>query len=98
MCEGRSSPALPCPRLAPVAIKRLKDQSPEQQVQFLKEMAILRACRGSRYVVNFVGASLLPVRLRAACPPRSAQLRRGAQLCILKQCARFHSSDLPSAL
>lgn len=45
-----------------MAIKRLKEQSPEQQVQFLKEMAILRACRGSRYVVNFVGASLYPVR------------------------------------
>ena len=30
-------------------------------MQFLKEMAILRACRGSRYVVNFVGASLYPV-------------------------------------
>ena len=48
-------------RMAPVAIKRLKDQSPEQQRQFLKEMAILRACRGSRYVVPFVGASLMPV-------------------------------------
>jgi predicted Ser/Thr protein kinase len=48
-------------RLAPVAIKRLRDQTPEQQRQFLKEMAILRACRGSRYVVPFVGASLQPV-------------------------------------
>jgi predicted Ser/Thr protein kinase len=48
-------------RMAPVAIKRLRDQSPEQQVAFLKEMAILRACRGSRYVVPFVGASLQPV-------------------------------------
>ncbi|CAL8464777.1 g4312 [Coccomyxa elongata] len=47
-------------RHAPVAIKRLKDQSPEQQEAFLKEMAILRACRGSRYIVPFVGASLLP--------------------------------------
>ncbi|BDA46092.1 probable leucine-rich repeat receptor-like serine/threonine-protein [Coccomyxa sp. Obi] len=49
-----------CYRLAPVAIKRLHDQSPEQQVKFLKEMSILRACRGSRYVVPFVGASLQP--------------------------------------
>ena len=49
-------------RLMPVAIKRLIDQSPEQQRQFVKEMAILRACRGSRYIVPFVGASLQPVR------------------------------------
>ncbi|BDA50379.1 probable serine/threonine-protein kinase DDB_G0281745 at C-terminar half [Coccomyxa sp. Obi] len=47
-------------RLAPVAIKRLRNQSPEQQEAFLREMAILRACRGSRYIVPFVGASLLP--------------------------------------
>jgi serine/threonine protein kinase len=50
-------------RMAPVAIKRMKDQSPEQQEAFLKEMAILRACRGSRYIVPFVGASLLPVSI-----------------------------------
>lgn len=50
-------------RLMPVAIKRLINQSPKQQTQFLKEMAILRACRGSRYIVPFVGASLQPVRL-----------------------------------
>ncbi len=48
-------------RMAPVAIKRLKDQSPGQQRAFLNEMAILRACRGSRYIIPFVGASLLPV-------------------------------------
>ena len=48
-------------RLAPVAIKRLRDQSPQQQQSFLNEMAILRACRGSRYIIPFVGASLLPV-------------------------------------
>ena len=48
-------------RLMPVAIKRLLLQSPEQQALFLKEMAILRACRGSRYIVPFVGASLQPV-------------------------------------
>ena len=48
-------------RLSPVAIKRLINQRPEQQAQFLQEMAILRACRGSRYIVPFVGASLLPV-------------------------------------
>ncbi len=48
-------------RLSPVAIKRLINQTPEQQAQFLQEMAILRACRGSRYIVPFVGASLLPV-------------------------------------
>ncbi|EIE22891.1 kinase-like protein [Coccomyxa subellipsoidea C-169] len=47
-------------RMAPVAIKRLKDQSPGQQRAFLNEMAILRACRGSRYIIPFVGASLLP--------------------------------------
>ena len=50
-------------RLAPVAIKRLKDQSPEQQRAVLKEMSILRACRGSRYIIPFVGASLLPVSI-----------------------------------
>ncbi len=49
-------------RLAPVAIKRLRNQSPEQQEAFLREMSILRACRGSRYIVPFVGASLQPVR------------------------------------
>ena len=57
-------------RLSPVAIKRLINQRPEQQAQFLQEMAILRACRGSRYIVPFVGASLLPVSARwgsAAC-------------------------------
>ena len=48
-------------RLSPVAVKRLINQTPEQQAQFLKEMAILRACRGSRYIVPFVGASLQPV-------------------------------------
>ena len=53
-------------RLAPVAIKRLRNQTSEQQETFLKEMAILRACRGSRYIVPFVGASLLPVRARVA--------------------------------
>ena len=72
-----AAPVLPRPRLAPVAIKRLKDQSPEQQVQFLKEMAILRACRGSRYVVNFVGASLLPVRAASS----SAADGLGAEPC-----------------
>ncbi len=54
-------------RLAPVAIKRLKDQSPDQQRAFLKEMSILRACRGSRYIIPFVGASLLPVRIYPSC-------------------------------
>ncbi len=53
-------------RHQPVAIKRLIDQSPEQQRQFVKEMAILRACRGSRYIVPFVGASLQPVRSPAS--------------------------------
>ncbi len=53
-------------RLMPVAIKRLLLQSPEQQAAFLKEMAILRACRGSRYIVPFVGASLQPVS-RSSC-------------------------------
>lgn len=50
-------------RLSPVAVKRLINQTQEQQAQFLKEMAILRACRGSRYIVPFVGASLQPVSL-----------------------------------
>ena len=45
----------------PVAIKRLKDQSLEQQEVFMREMALLRGCRGSRYIVPFVGASLQPV-------------------------------------
>ncbi len=48
-------------RMAPVAIKRLKDQSLEQQEVFMREMALLRGCRGSRYIVPFVGASLQPV-------------------------------------
>jgi len=52
-------------RMAPVAIKRLQQQSAVQQESFLREMAILRACRGSRYIVPFVGASLLPV---GTCP------------------------------
>ncbi|CAK0785098.1 hypothetical protein CVIRNUC_008304 [Coccomyxa viridis] len=47
-------------RMAPVAIKRLKDQSLEQQEVFMREMALLRGCRGSRYIVPFVGASLQP--------------------------------------
>ena len=50
-------------RMAPVAIKRLKDQSLEQQEVFMREMALLRGCRGSRYIVPFVGASLQPVGL-----------------------------------
>ncbi len=62
-------------RLAPVAIKRLRDQSPEQQVAFLKEMSILRACRGSRYVVPFVGASLQPVSQHLSPLPPHAQIR-----------------------
>lgn len=49
-------------RMAPVAIKRLKDQSLEQQEVFMREMALLRGCRGSRYIVPFVGASLQVVR------------------------------------
>ena len=56
-------------RLSPVAIKRLINQKPEQQAQFLQEMAILRACRGSRYIVPFVGASLLPVSARWGSAP-----------------------------
>ncbi len=57
-------------RLAPVAIKRLRDQSPQQQQSFLNEMAILRACRGSRYIIPFVGASLLPVVVNVCCLSR----------------------------
>ena len=57
-------------RMAPVAIKRLKDQSLEQQEVFMREMALLRGCRGSRYIVPFVGASLQPVRSfsKVICP------------------------------
>ena len=54
-------------RLSPVAVKRLINQTQEQQAQFLKEMAILRACRGSRYIVPFVGASLQPVSASPLC-------------------------------
>ncbi len=49
-------------RMQPVAIKRLHEQTPAQQEQFAREMAILRACRGNRHIVPFVGASLEPVR------------------------------------
>lgn len=57
-------------RMAPVAIKRLKDQSLEQQEVFMREMALLRGCRGSRYIVPFVGASLQVVRSlsKVICP------------------------------
>jgi predicted Ser/Thr protein kinase len=55
-------------RMAPVAIKRLLNQSLDQQEAFRKEMAILHACRGSRYIVPFVGASLQPVRFRTLHP------------------------------
>ncbi len=55
-------------RMAPVAIKKLRDQSPEQQAQFLREMAILRACHGNRHIVPFVGASIAPVGAeRSSC-------------------------------
>ena len=61
-------------RLSPVAVKRLINQTPEQQAQFLKEMAILRACRGSRYIVPFVGASLQPVRACTGSTPCTDRL------------------------
>ena len=68
-------------RLSPVAIKRLINQRPEQQAQFLQEMAILRACRGSRYIVPFVGASLLPVSARwGSAPCRDCLLVLAASL------------------
>ena len=50
-----------CYRLAPVAVKRLTNQTASERAAFIKEMAILRACRGSRYIVPFVGASLQKV-------------------------------------
>ena len=50
-------------RLAPVAVKRLTNQTASERAAFIKEMAILRACRGSRYIVPFVGASLQKVML-----------------------------------
>ena len=53
-----------CYRLAPVAVKRLNNQTASERAAFIKEMAILRACRGSRYIVPFVGASLQKVILR----------------------------------
>ncbi len=69
-------------RLSPVAVKRLINQTPEQQAQFLKEMAILRACRGSRYIVPFVGASLQPVSA-------DSLLCIGALICMLRRaCCR----------
>ena len=71
-------------RLMPVAIKRLLQQSPEQQALFLKEMAILRACRGSRYIVPFVGASLQPVRR----PSRAR--RHSADRCGLSEAEAQH--------
>ena len=48
-------------QMAPVAIKRLNGSMPDQRGSFLKEMAILKACRGSRYIVSFVGACLKQV-------------------------------------
>lgn len=65
-------------RMAPVAVKRLNNQTPSERAAFIKEMAILRACRGSRYIVPFVGASLQKVILR---------LVRLLQLC-LRFCER----------
>ena len=68
-------------RLSPVAVKRLINQTPEQQAQFLKEMAILRACRGSRYIVPFVGASLQPVSAcSSSAPSRGCLHVRAASL------------------
>ena len=58
-------------RLAPVAVKRLTNQTASERAAFIKEMAILRACRGSRYIVPFVGASLQKV---ISCPVTSLQL------------------------
>ena len=58
-------------RLAPVAVKRLTNQTASERAAFIKEMAILRACRGSRYIVPFVGASLRKV---IPCPVKSLQL------------------------
>ena len=60
-------------RLAPVAVKRLTNQTASERAAFIKEMAILRACRGSRYIVPFVGASLQKVIPR---PVKSLQLQR----------------------
>ena len=70
-------------RLSPVAVKRLLNQTQEQQAQFLKEMAILRACRGSRYIVPFVGASLQPVS------PPSHSAMPCPSLCVLS-CTGYH--------
>jgi len=83
-------------RMAPVAIKRLRDQAPEQQVAFLKEMAILRACRGSRYIVPFVGASLQPVRSPHLFS-RSRHRQQNATQCYRSSMswAQLCSSELP---
>ena len=67
-------------RMAPVAIKRLKDQSLEQQEVFMREMALLRGCRGSRYIVPFVGASLQPVGFDNPLQRSSQVVRRLSQL------------------
>ena len=80
-------------RLSPVAIKRLIDQSPEQQRQFVKEMAILRACRGSRYIVPFVGASLQPVRPPALTAYLALCLRMTCWLRVPLQSALGASPD-----
>ena len=68
-------------RMAPVAIKRLKDQSLEQQEVFMREMALLRGCRGSRYIVPFVGASLQPVRRQFPAPVSAAAPARRLWAC-----------------
>ncbi len=70
-------------RMAPVAIKRLKDQSLEQQEVFMREMALLRGCRGSRYIVPFVGASLQPVSLsfNLPGPPRPLMKMLAWEIC-----------------
>lgn len=74
-------------RMAPVAIKKLRDQSPEQQAAFLREMAILRACHGNRHIVPFVGASIAPVGLPS---PEQAAAAAGSTC---STCAACYCND-----
>ena len=77
-------------RLAPVAVKRLTNQTASERAAFIKEMAILRACRGSRYIVPFVGALLQKVMLCLVMQPCWRFCGRSPQktACQESQCVR----------
>lgn len=80
-------------RMAPVAIKRLKDQSLEQQEIFMREMALLRGCRGSRYIVPFVGASLQPVIPFPSLIPARADQWPSSGGSVSEAAGGFHAED-----